>query len=145
MKPKRVKPAAKAAVRRLKKIRGRVTDVKAASPRSFRFSRRVHALTSGFDFTDSDLAGILDVNKRTITRWRAQDARLSPQQIDRIAVLESILDLGKRVLGSENEVRLWLNSPVLALEGQKPIELIKTESGRRRIENVLLQIEAGVY
>ena len=105
----------------------------------------IRALTAGYDFTERDLADILDVNKRTITRWKAQNERLSPQQIDRIRVVESIMDLGKRALGSKNEMKLWLNSPVFSLEGQKPIELIKTESGRRRVENVLLQIEGGAY
>lgn len=109
------------------------------------FLRHIRALTEGYGFTERDLAGILDVNTRTVTRWKAENGRLSPQQIDRIRVLESILDLGTRVLGSANEVKLWLNSPVFSLEGQKPLDLIKTESGRRRVENVLLQIDGGVY
>ena len=117
----------------------------ASSSNGFRLAAHIRALSAGYDFTEQDLADILDVNKRTITRWKAQNGRLSPQQIDRIGVLESILDLGKSALGSEAEVKLWLNSPVFSLEGQKPMELIKTESGRRRVENVLLQIEGGVY
>ena len=145
MRPKKVRPAARAAAIRRVKTSRRAPGVKTASSGAFRLASHIRALTAGYPFTEGDLAGILDVNKRTITRWKAQDARLSPQQVDRIAVLEFILNLGKRVLGSEGELRLWLNSPVLSLEGRKPIELIKTESGRRRIENVLLQIEGGVY
>jgi putative toxin-antitoxin system antitoxin component (TIGR02293 family) len=99
----------------------------------------------GYGFTDQNLADILDVNKRTVTRWKAKNASLSPQQVDRMNVLRSLLALAKRVLGSEDAVKLWLNSPVFSLEGQRPIDLIKTESGRRRIENVLIQIEGGVY
>lgn len=60
-------------------------------------------------------------------------------------ILSSTLNLGKRVLGSEDEFRRWLNSPVFSLEGQKPTDLIKTESGRKRVESVLLQIEGGVF
>ena len=110
-----------------------------------RLVRHIRALTVGYGFTERDLADILDVTPRSITRWKARDEKLSNQKIDRIDILESILDLGKRILGSGDEVRRWLNSPVLSLEGQKPMELIKTESGRRRVENVLLQIEGGVY
>jgi putative toxin-antitoxin system antitoxin component (TIGR02293 family) len=145
MKSGTVKSAKAAIAARGVKPHHRAAGVKTVSPGPFRLARHIRALTTGYDFTERDLADILDVNKRTITRWKAQDERLSPQQIDRINVVESILDLGKRVLGSENEVKLWLNSPVFSLEGQKPIKLIKTESGRRRVENVLLQIEGGAY
>src|SRR5437870_4477217 len=142
MKSGTVKPA-KAAIPVGSVEAPRARGVKGVSSGPFRLVKHIRALTAGYDFTERDLADILDVNKRTITRWKAQDEKLSPQQLDRIVVLESILDLGKRVLGSESEVKLWLNSPVFSLEGQKPKELIKTESGRRRVENVLLQIEGG--
>src|SRR5437870_4557375 len=110
--------------------------------RSRGVKKNIRTLTE-YGLTERDLASILDVNQRTISRWKAQSGRMSPQQIDRINVLESILDLGKRVLGSEDAVKLWLNSPVFSLEGQQPRDLISTESGRRRVENVLLQIEGG--
>lgn len=116
-----------------------------ASVQPFKLVKHIRALTTEYDFTESDLADILDVTKRTITRWKDRDDTLSEQQMDRIDVLESILNLGKRVLGSEEDVKLWLNSPVLSLDGRKPIEFIKTESGRRRVESVLLQIESGVF
>ena len=144
MKSRALKSAAKTTVRDVKAA-PRSPGVKAGSSVPFRLAKRIRTLTGGYDFTEQDLAEVLDVNKRTITRWKAQDTSLSRQQIDRMNILESILDLGKRVLGSENEVKLWLNSPVFSLEGQRPMDLIKIESGRRRVENVLLQIEGGVY
>ncbi len=145
MKSRTFKSAAKtvAPVRDVKKLRPR--GAKAVTSRHFGLAENIRVLTSRYSFSERDLAGILDVNKRTITRWKAQNGRKSLQQIDRIDVLQSILNLGKRVLGSENAVKLWLDSPVFSLEGQRPRDLIKTESGRRRVENVLLQIEGGVY
>lgn len=124
-----------------------IRNTRRTSPSSgpFRLARHIRALASAYDFTERDLADILDVNKRTITRWKTGGTRLSSQQIDRIDVLGSILDLGKRVLGAEGELKLWMNSAVFSLEGQKPMDLIRTESGRKRVENVLLQIESGVY
>ena len=123
----------------------RTVVIQRIAARPSKLVTHIRALTVGYDFTERDLADILDVTPRSITRWKARDEKLSKQKIDRIDVLESILDLGKRVLGSETEVKHWLNSSVFSLEGQKPMELIKTESGRRRVENVLLQIEGGVY
>ncbi len=123
----------------------RTAVIRSTLPHPSKLVSHIRELTVSYDFTERDLADILDVTPRSITRWKARDEKLSKQKIDRIDVLESILDLGKRVLGSETEVKHWLGSSVFSLEGQKPMELIKTESGRRRVENVLLQIEGGVY
>ena len=60
-------------------------------------------------------------------------------------MVDSILNLGKRILGSDAEVKRWLHTPVHALENQKPIQLIVSESGRRRVENVLLMLEGGAF
>lgn len=102
-------------------------------------------LSRDYDFTNSMVASILDVTTKTLSRYQESSKPLSIQQADRIRVVESILELGKHVLGTELEVKKWLHEPVLSLENQKPIDLIVTESGRRRVENVLLQIEGGVY
>jgi putative toxin-antitoxin system antitoxin component (TIGR02293 family) len=136
--PKSGKPAG---VRRSKPKSG----VERKKSGAFPLAGHIHSQTAGYGFIERDLAEILDVNKRTITRWKSQKVRLSAQQIDRIRVLESILALATSVLGSQDEVQRWLNSPVFSLEGQRPMDLIKTESGRRRVENVLLQIQGGVY
>ena len=108
-------------------------------------SKKIQALRQGFNFTEGDLADIFDVNKRTITRWKVHNEELSRQRADRIEVLGSILALGKGIFGTEDKVKRWMYTPVLSIEGKKPIDLVKTESGRRRVENVLLQIEGGVY
>jgi len=98
-----------------------------------------------YGFSNVVLAEILDVSLKTLSRYQANDKPLSVQQKDRIKMVESILELGKRVLGDESEVKSWLSRPVYSIENKKPIELIVSESGRRRVENVLLQIEGGAY
>lgn len=102
-------------------------------------------LTETFDFTAKEVAAILDVTPKTLGRYRENAKPLSDQQVDRINVVESILEMGKRVLGDEEEVKRWLHRPVQALENQRPIDLMVSESGRRRVENVLLLIEGGAY
>src|SRR5438132_691541 len=88
------------------------------SPQAFRFTKHIRELTADYAFTEGDLAEVLDVTKRTISRWKTRNEIPSEQKIDRINVLESILDLGKKVLGSEGEVKKWLNRSVFSLEGQ---------------------------
>ena len=107
--------------------------------------RRVRSLGEQYEITSRDFAEFLEVTPKTLTRWNRNGDSLSRQQSDRIAVLEAIFALGGRVLGSREHVREWLRNPVLYLNDETPLELLKTESGRRRVENALRQIEFGMY
>lgn len=98
-----------------------------------------------YGFSNAVLAEILDVTTKTLSRYQANDKPLSTQQKDRIEMVESILALGVRVLGDEGEMKNWLSRPVYSIDNKRPIDLIVSESGRRRVENVLLQIEGGAY
>ena len=109
---------------------------------------KIREINERYALTVGDIAGVLDVATKTITRWTKSKnggSTLSAQKKDRLAVLESILKLGKKVLGSNEELNRWLHSPVFSLDGKKPVDMIKTESGRRRVEEVLHQIEYGIY
>lgn len=109
---------------------------------------KIKELNASYALTLGDIADILDVAPKTLTRWAKNKKNIksiSKQKSDRIEILESILILGKKVLGSDEELNRWLHNPVFALEGKKPIDLIKTESGRRKVEEVLHQIEYGIY
>ena len=109
---------------------------------------KIREINERYALTVGDIAGVLDVATKTITRWtksKNSGSTLSAQKKDRLAVLESILKLGKKVLGSNEELNRWLHSPVFSLDGKKPVDMIKTESGRRRVEEVLHQIEYGIY
>lgn len=110
-----------------------------------RIIKLMKEFSAKYGFTNLVLAEILDVSLKTLSRYQANSKELSPQQKDRVEMVASILVLGKRILGDENEVKNWLNEQVYSIENQKPIDLIVSESGRRRVENVLLQIEGGAY
>jgi putative toxin-antitoxin system antitoxin component (TIGR02293 family) len=109
---------------------------------------KIKELNERYALTIGDIAAVLDVAPKTISRWtktRKNSEVISEQKADSLEILESILSLGKEVLGSEDELNHWLHSPVFALDGNKPVDLIKTESGRRRVEEVLHQIEYGIF
>ncbi len=108
---------------------------------------KIKELNERYALTLSDIADILDVAPKTLTRWSKNmnsAAQISKRKIDSLDVLESILKLGKKVLGSEDDLNDWLHNPVFALDGNKPVDLIKTESGRRKVEIALHQIEHGI-
>lgn len=109
--------------------------------------RKIKKLNERYALTLSDIADILDVAPKTLTRWAKNinsSKLISKRKSDSLDVLESILKLGKEVLGSEEELNNWLHNPVFALDGKRPVDLIKTESGRRKVETALHQIEYGI-
>ncbi len=109
---------------------------------------KIKELNERYALTLGDIADILDVAPKTLTRWTKNinsSKLISKRKSDSLDVLESILELGKEVLGSEEELNNWLHNPVFALDGNKPVDLIKTESGRRKVETVLHQIEYGIF
>jgi len=98
-----------------------------------------------FGMTLSDFADVLEVTPKTLTRWKLKGEALSRQQSDRIAVLESIFALGEKVLGSRENMKEWIHQRVFALNGAEPLDVLKTESGRKMVEDVLHQIEFGIF
>jgi putative toxin-antitoxin system antitoxin component (TIGR02293 family) len=109
---------------------------------------KIREINERYAITIGDIAEVLDVAPKTISRWsksKKKSELISEQKADSLEILESILALGKNVLGSNDELNSWLHNPVFALDGNKPIDLIKTESGRRRVEEVLHQIEHGIF
>lgn len=110
--------------------------------------KKIREINEKYALTLGDIAEVLDVERRTLTRWtksKRSSALISEQKADSLRVLESLLKLGINVLGSDDEFNHWLHNPVFALGGEKPVELIKTESGRRKVEEVLHQIEYGIF
>lgn len=105
----------------------------------------IKQLSADFGISAKDMAGVLDVTPKTFSRWKQKATGMSDQQADRMLILKSIFELGRKVLGSDANVKKWMGEPVFLLEGQTPLSLLITESGRRRIESVLHQIEYGFF
>ncbi len=102
-------------------------------------------LSADFGFSAKDMAGVLDVTPKTFSRWKQKANGMSDQQADRMLILKSIFELSRKVLGSDANVKKWMSEPVFLLDGHAPLSLLITESGRRRIESVLHQIEYGFF
>jgi putative toxin-antitoxin system antitoxin component (TIGR02293 family) len=105
----------------------------------------VKDLEDHFELSAKELAGVLDITPRTFSRWKGKPDAMSEQQADRMLILAGIFELGREVLGSEEEVKKWIREPIFALDGRIPLDLLKTESGRRKVESALHQIEHGSF
>jgi putative toxin-antitoxin system antitoxin component (TIGR02293 family) len=114
-------------------------------PARGRRTRKTRDLGKEYNLSMQDFADVLEVTPKTLSRWKRKGEKLSQQQNDRITILESIFAQGERILGSRERMREWLHAKVLYLNGKKPVEMIKTEMGRRLVEEALHQIEFGMF
>ncbi len=109
--------------------------------RPFEFSESVRERLGA---TNEQMAEYIGVSFRTYQR-RAQRGRLEDAESAKVEMLDSLLDLGERVLGSEAKAREWLTSPIVSLGSERPVDLLETVKGYERVKNKLLQIEYGTY
>lgn len=49
------------------------------------------------------------------------------------------------VFGSKEETELWLRRPAMALNGERPIDLVRTPEGKLLVQELLVRLEYGVY
>lgn len=49
------------------------------------------------------------------------------------------------VFGSEDAAVSWLAAPALALDGQRPADLLATPGGRDLVDDLLTRLEFGVF
>lgn len=108
-------------------------------------SAKIRDLSEEYNLTLSDFADIMEVTPKTLSRWKNEGAPLSTQQSDRIEILDSIFALGDKVLGSREGMKRWIHEHVFNLNGERPADLLKTEMGRRRVEESLYQIAHGTF
>ena len=83
---------------------------------------------------------------RTVQRRNQTPQKpLSPEQSGRAWKFAELLAQATEVLGSQEAAEQWLNTPAMALDQRRPIELLSTSVGAEMVERLLFQIDHGVY
>ncbi|MFG1347930.1 antitoxin Xre/MbcA/ParS toxin-binding domain-containing protein [Xanthobacter autotrophicus DSM 431] len=85
------------------------------------------------------------IHERTMQRKQRMQAMLDPEQSRRLWTFADILARATDVLGSQEEAERWLLRPALALEQNRPIDLISTPAGEALVQDLLGRMEYGVY
>ena len=96
------------------------------------------------DFSLDEMSTILHVSERTLRRYDDK-SNLNIEQSERIIELNKLYQFGIEVLGSLDNFKIWINSPILALGQQKPKEFLDTSLGITMIKNILGRIQYGVF
>ena len=95
---------------------------------------------------ESVFAQALGMSTRTVQRLKADEGKhLNSEQSSRVWKLAEILARAPSVLGTQKAAEEWLGTPARALQGEKPIELLTTQTGTQVVEDLLEQMDYGVY
>lgn len=79
----------------------------------------------------------------------ALDAAARRDGVRRLAQVECLADTvltqAADVFGSRKAAVNWLMRPAMALDQQRPIDLLGTAAGREQVELLLIRLHYGVY
>lgn len=90
------------------------------------------------------LAQVAVIPERTMAR-RRDSGRFEPDETDRLLRLSRIVARAIELFeGSVVDARSWLTSPVVALGGRSPIDLVSTDVGTIEIENLIGRLTHGL-
>ena len=92
----------------------------------------------------TEFSALLPVTKRTIEKSKDEDL-LSPVVSDRVLQIASLYQHGADVLGDVSIFKDWLNTPLIAIAGKRPIEFMNNDTGISIIHDLLGRIAHGVY
>ncbi len=82
---------------------------------------------------------------RTLKHRRDRKEPLNLDESDRFARLIRIYDYTAKVFGEREKALRWLNKPKHRFAERTPIQMLRTESGGRMVEEMLGQIEHGMF
>ena len=98
--------------------------------------------TSGL--TQERIQQVAGISKGSFAR-RKQTGRLSPEESERLLRVSRIFERATSLYdGDQAGAREWLETPIPALEDQRPLDLAQTEPGAREVEDLIGRIEHGV-
>lgn len=82
---------------------------------------------------------------RTLKHRKARKENLTADESDKLARLIRVFDHAVGVLGDKEKALQWLNEPKRRFDGRTPIQMLRTELGGRMVEELLGQIEYGMF
>jgi putative toxin-antitoxin system antitoxin component (TIGR02293 family) len=87
----------------------------------------------------------LVIPARTLQHRRSRRERLTVEESDRVLRIIRVLSQAEEVYGSRERALAWLRRPHPRLDGRAPISLLKTDTGSRIVEEMLIQIQEGMF
>ena len=105
----------------------------------------VEALKEVIAIPERQLAQLLGISEKTLSRARAAKGKLDPVASDRLVRVARVAALAIDVLEGAAAAMHWLKRPQIGLGGRIPLTMLTTDPGRDQVEKLLLRSEHGVY
>lgn len=82
---------------------------------------------------------------RTLKHRKERKEPLSLDESDRLARVARLYDLAVKVFGNPEKAHRWLSRSKARFEERSPLAMMRTELGGRQVEEMLYQIDEGVF
>lgn len=87
----------------------------------------------------------LVIPQRTLKHRKSRRERLSREESDRAIRAARILARAELTFGNPEKALAWMREPKRRFERRTPIEMLATEAGGRLVEEMLIQIDEGMF
>jgi putative toxin-antitoxin system antitoxin component (TIGR02293 family) len=82
---------------------------------------------------------------RTLQHRRSRREKLTVEESDRVLRVIRVISLAESVYGSRERALAWLRTLHARLGGRTPLSLLNTDTGSRIVEELLVQIDEGMF
>jgi len=93
----------------------------------------------------SEIAAVIGIPERTLAR-RKVAGKLAADESERLLRISRIFEAAVRLFAGDIRAAVaWMRNARAALAGHTPLEYSATELGAREVENLICQLEHGVF
>jgi len=97
------------------------------------------------EISEAEIASLLATSERTISRRKKDNKPLNISEADRLFRLARIFARAVEIFEDIHKARVWLKESNRALAGATPLELLDTDMGTQKVDELLNRIEYGFY
>ncbi len=94
--------------------------------------------------TQEKLSSLLHINQRTLQRIQPTDA-LDVFSSEQTIEMARVIEAGMQCFSNPTDFQIWLNTPLAALNFNKPIDILDTSFGCNAVIIALNSLKHGVY
>jgi len=85
------------------------------------------------------------ISQKMLQHRRSRRERLTVEESDRVLRAVRVLSLAESVYGNKERALAWTRKSQVRLDGRAPLSLLKTYTGSRIVEEMLVQIDEGMF
>jgi putative toxin-antitoxin system antitoxin component (TIGR02293 family) len=106
--------------------------------------KELREVAAELGLSDRKLAETLKIPSRTFDR-RLKSGVLSTSESDSLARVAHLLARASKIFGTIEKARGWMSTPLVALDGETPLQRADTSIGAAQVDDLLGRIDYGVY